>query len=203
MEPTITTTGTGSASGVPDAMRIALAVVGQGDTVAVALATCASGVVATGETAREFTTEDRVRSTGLNVWPRHDNEGRQVGYEARHALSVSCDGLENAGRMVTALGDLGDRALVESIEPVISDPAPLAVVARERAFGDARAKADELAAYAGLAVTGVLAITEGGAASIGHPRAAMAKADAMPFEAGSQSVVATLTVTWAVSTGGS
>lgn len=200
MDRTITTIGSGSASGVPDAMRIGLAVVGHGSTVADALAACASGVGAVSATAREHVAEDRVRSTGLNVWPRHDNEGRQAGYEARHSLTVTCDGLENAGRLVTALGDLEGRVLVDGVEPVISAPGPLAASAREQAYADARAKAEELASYAGLTVTGVLAVVEGGAAEIGHPRMLAAEA-AMPFEAGTLSVSATLTVTWSAAGG--
>ena len=174
MDRTITTAGFGQASGTPDAMRISVAVVVRAATVADALAGTSSGVAALGELARRFTTDERIGSTGLNVWPYHDNEGRQVGYEARHALSIYCPDLGKAGELVTALGDLADRVLVDGIQPVIADPSPLAAVARERAWSDARAKAEELAALADVA-----------------------------FEAGSQEVSASLTVTWSLAPAGS
>lgn len=197
MKRTLTTRGSGQAAGTPDAMRINVSAVVRAASVSDALAGTASAVAALGEVAREFTTDERVTSTGLNVWPAHDNEGRQAGYEARHSLSVYCLDLVKAGRLVTALGGLEGRVLVEGVEPVIADPAPLAVVARERAWADARAKADELAALADTTVGEVLSITEGGVSHepMGAMRMESLKADTA-FEPGSQSVSASLTVTW-------
>jgi len=122
MDKTLTTRGTGQASGTPDAMRPSVAVVVRGGSVSDALAGTASGVTALGEVARRFTSDERITSTGLHVWPQHDNAGRQVGYEARHTLSVYCLDLAKAGDMVTALGDLEGRVLIEGVEPVIADP---------------------------------------------------------------------------------
>lgn len=199
MDRTLTTSGFGQASGAPDAMTISVGVVVRAATVADALAGTASGVTALGEVARTFTTDERITSTGLNVWPAHDNEGRQTGYEARHSLTIYVLDLGKAGELVTALGALEGRVLIEGIQPVIADPAPLAVVARERAWADARSKADELSALAGVSVGGVVTISEGG---VSHQpveaRMFSAKADAMSFESGSQSVTASMTVTWAI-----
>ncbi len=199
MDKTLTTRGTGAAAGTPDAMKLSVAVVVRARSVSDALAGTASGVKAVGEVARRFTTDERIASIGLHVWPQHDNDGRQVGYEARHTLSVYCLELANAGELVTALGELEGRVLIEGVEPVIADPRPLAVVARERAWADALRKADELAGLAGVALGGVVTVTEGG---VSHEpteaRLMSGKADAMSFEGGSQSVTASLTVTWSL-----
>jgi uncharacterized protein len=199
MAQTLTTQGTGTASAPPDAMRIGVAVVVRSSAVAQALAGTTSGVEALGEVARRFTADEQIASTGLHVWPAYDEHGRPSGYEARHTLSVYCLGLAKAGELVTALGDLHSRVLVESVEPVIADPAPLAVTARQRAWTDARSKADELATLAGLTVTGVVSIAEGGQAQAPvEARPLAVKADAVRFEPGAQSVSATLTVTWSL-----
>src|SRR5689334_21297255 len=106
MDRNLTTQGHGAAAGTPDAIKLSVAVVTRSPTVSGALAGTASGVAALGEVARRYTTDERISSTGLNVWPAHDNEGRQVGYEARHSLSVYCLDLDKAGELVTAVGEL-------------------------------------------------------------------------------------------------
>ena len=199
MERTLTTRGTGEASGTPDAMRISVAVVVRGRAVSEALAGTASGVAAVGELARSFTTDERISSTGLNVWPAYDNDGRQAGYECRHTLSVYCVDLDKAGELVSALGDLQGRVLIEGVQPTLSEPAPFAVQARERAWADARAKAEELAALAGATLGEVVSVVEGGGGAVPYARdVAMAAKAETHFEAGSQAVGAVLTVTWAL-----
>jgi uncharacterized protein YggE len=198
MKRTLTTRGSGEASGTPDAMRLTVAVAVRGRAVSEALAGTASGVAAIGEVARGFTTDERITSTGLNVWPAYDNDGRASGYECRHTLSIYCPDLERSGDLVTAIGELG-RVLIEGVQPVISDPAPLAVKARERAWTDARAKAEELAALAGATLGEVVSVVEEGGSAVPYPReVAMAAKMDTRFEAGSQAVGASLTVTWAL-----
>jgi uncharacterized protein YggE len=200
MDKTLTTRGTGSASGTPDALRLYVAVVVAAKSVSDALTGTASAVTAVGEVARRHTTEDRIASRGLQVQPQYDNNGRQIGYEARHSLTVFCPGLDKGGELVTALGALQDRVRIDGFEPVLSDPSPIAVEARADAWADARRKADELAALAGGAVGEAVAIVEGEDAGrpMGRYIAQSAMADSMPIEAGSQSVSATVTVTWAL-----
>jgi uncharacterized protein YggE len=199
MDRTLTVSGTGAALGTPDAMKLSLAVVARAGSVSGALSGVASGVTALGEVARRYTDDDRIASVGLHVWPHHDNSGRQTGYEARHTLAVYCLDLAKAGELVTELGSLADRVLVEGVEPVIADPAPLLRLARERAWADAQAKADELCGLAGTSIGDVLTIKEGGGSH--EPmdvRLVVGKAEGMPFEAGAQSVSAMLTVTWSL-----
>ena len=77
----------------------------------------------------------------------------------------------------------------------------LAALARERAFADARSKADHLAELAGQRVQRATTVVEGaangGPSPWGVPRTMSAAATA--FEPGTASVTATLTVTWSTS----
>ena len=68
-------------------------------------------------------------------------------------------------------------------------------------MADARARADTLAAAAGVSIVGVAAIVEGGGGPIPYPRPfermAMAAKDAStPIEAGENEVAATVTITY-------
>jgi uncharacterized protein YggE len=200
MDRTLTTRGTGTAAGTPDAMKLSVAVAVRGPSVSDALAGTASGVRALGVVARRFTTDERITSVGLHVWPHHDNDGRQVGYEARHTLSIYCLDLAKAGELVTALGELEGRVLIEGVEPVIADPTSLTVLARERAWADALAKAEDLAALAGVSVGPVVTVVEGGASHepIEAMRTGAVTMDKTSFESGSQSVRASLAVSWEI-----
>jgi len=195
---TVTTTGSGAAAGVPDSLRLDLAVRCSGQSVSAALARTASGVAVLVEVAHRFTDRERVGSRALQVYPDHDREGRMVGYVAEHRVLVHCDSLDAGGQLVSALGDeVGDVLVVQSVRPVVADPAPLRVEARAAAVADARAVATELAGLAGRSLGEVLTVAEGGAPGPGG-FAEPAALRATSFEPGTEDVTATVTVTWAL-----
>lgn len=200
MEHTISTTGLGSASAVPDTARLDVTVGATGEAVPQALAAVASGVAALGEVVRGRSDGAEVRSTGLSLWPRTDDQGGSRGYEVRHSLSVTCPGLDAAGDLLDALGhELGGLLRVDGVQPVVGDPAVLEREARALAWADAAAKAEEIAGLAGLAVGPPLSVSEGGG-GVGTPRVAPAAMAAKTrFEPGTASVTASLAVTWSAS----
>ena len=199
---TITTIGSGSASGTPDAMRLRVGVRTTDSSAPKALAGVAAGATRLGEVASAFVAEERIASRGLSVWPHHTtSEGD--GYQASHAFELYCDSLEKAGELVTALGEaLRHELTIDSVDPVLSDASGLIRQARAHAFEDARAKATEMAALAGRALGEVITIVEEG----GFDRpfiefSSMSGADgAMPFEPGASSVTAGVRVTWQLTT---
>lgn len=195
---TVTTTGTGAAAGVPDAARLSLGVQVRAPSVADALARTASGVAAVVEVATRFTERDKVASRGFWVHPDHTPQGRRDGYAAGHRLVLDCPSLDAAAALVDALAEtVGDLLAVDGVTPVVSDPAALRVQAREAAFADARATAEQLAGLAGRALGEVVSVVEGGAARpVEVLRATPAAATA--FEPGTEDVTATLTVTWSL-----
>ncbi|MCW2780182.1 MAG: hypothetical protein JWR35_631 [Marmoricola sp.] len=199
MEQTITTRGNGSAYAAPDAMRLSVSVVNRESTVSLALAATARGVATAGEVARKHTESTQISSSGLSVWPDQDKGGRRADFQARHSLQIYCPGLDSAGDLVTALAEaLGSAIQVDHIELVITDPGPLETAARKDAFHDARAKAEELAALADLTLGGAVAVVEGGGSEgLGLVRMLAASGgDSTRFEAGSQAVSASVTVSW-------
>jgi uncharacterized protein YggE len=196
----VTTTGTGAAAGVPDAARLTLVVQTSAPTVTDALARTAAGVGAAVEVATRFTDRDQVASRGFWVHPDHTPQGRRDGYAAGHRLVLDCPSLDAAAALVDALGAaVGDDLAVDAVAPVVSDPAALRVEARAAAFADARATAEQLAGLAGRALGEVVSVVEGGDTP-GLPTglAVRTASGSTAFEAGTESVAATLTVTWSL-----
>ncbi|QLQ10415.1 MAG: SIMPL domain-containing protein [Nocardioidaceae bacterium] len=198
MKRTITTSGRGSVGAAPDSLRLNVTVASTAPSVSDALDTVASGVTALGEVAREYVGADDIASHGLNVYPSYDREGSQNGYRASHSLILACDDLAKAGQLIPAVGALMDLVTIDGMDLAVSEPEPLQAQARARAFADARAKADELAALAGVTVRGVRHIVEGGAIAPSPVRQAFKAMDSMPIEAGTQDITAALTVTWQI-----
>lgn len=199
MDRTVSVTGHGTAAAAPDTAVLRVAAVQRAPRMAEAFAGVSAAVTRIGEVAREHTDAAKVASRDLNVWPAHDQQGRQVGFEARHAVEIRCSSLDAAGALLEGLvGAVGDRLQVEGVSLEIGDQAGLLTTAREAAYADAVARATHLAGLAGAALGAVLAIAEGGAVSP-FPRAeAMAfRADA-GFQPGESTLGASVTVTFAL-----
>ena len=193
---TITVTGHGAATAVPDRAVVRLAAVHRAASIREALAGVESAHASLVAAAGELV----VSSADLNVWPAHDHDGRQNGFEARHSFTVTGADLEDAGDLLGRLADeAGDRVQVESVSPSVSDPAAALSEAREAAYADALSRAQHLAALAGAALGEVQAVTEGFAAPapLGQEAMFAAKAD-VTLQPGETRVSAALTVTWAL-----
>jgi uncharacterized protein len=152
-------------------------------------------VLANGVDAAELTT------TSVSLSPVHDPWPTVVAYEAALALSVRLHDLGRVGSLLVAAVDAGgDGARVDGISFSHSDPAALQRAARDAAYSDARAKAEQYAGLAGQALGEVRHIVEAGTAAAVPRlmRAAAADAAPMPIDAGEGTVTETLTVTWAL-----
>lgn len=200
---TLTVVGHGTASAPADVADVRVAVVHQADSVSAAVA----GVDEAGRQARavaaEVTTESAVSQTDFSVWPRHDHQGRSIGYEARHSLTVRCPDLDTAGRLVSGLAErLGDRLVVEQVSPVIADRRPVEDEARAAAFEDATRRAAHVAGLADDVVGRVQSIVEG--VPPGHVPMLEAAGKApmdLSFGESQQTVAVSLTVTFALTFG--
>jgi uncharacterized protein YggE len=194
MDEFITTTGTGSVSTAPDAMRVTITIEAAAPTVAEALAAAADGVARAGEVARRHTTEDRIASQGFRVHPTRDEGGRAEGYTAAHMLRLDC-ALADAGQLVSDLGAaVGDTLRVHDVQPVVSDARDQVRRARELAFEDARATALQLAGLAGRTLDRTLRVREGFDSGVGRAMPASLGS----FEPGTQDVTTSVTVRWAL-----
>jgi uncharacterized protein len=103
-----------------------------------------------------------IQTTTLSLDPVYDYDRSPaliIGYQATNLVNVTIRDLANAGPTIDAAVDAGATS-IGSISFRLEDPAVLESQAREQAMTSARAKADELAAAAGVTITGVISIIE-------------------------------------------
>ncbi len=126
-------------------------------------------------------------------------------HEQRHHVSTSLSITVTDLTIVESLVDqlfatVGDGLELHGVTFGASDLSEASVLARQRAFEDARSKAEHLAALADRALGPVVDIVEGSAHAQGPaPRArmaAMTEAAPLPVEAGSLQQATSLQITW-------
>jgi uncharacterized protein YggE len=142
-----------------------------------------------------------LRSSDASVHPDHDRSGGPRGYRARIGLTATLRQVDVSGEIAqAALAAGGKAARLDGLSFAHSDPAGLQRAAREAAFADARASAEQLAQLAGQELGVTEEITEGGGGVPGGPRPMLARAmaeDSLAFDAGEQEVAVSVTVRWA------
>ena len=200
----ITVVGTGTADVVPDVADWSFGVRSQATTASDALSANASAMRAV-LVALEGAgvSEQDVQTTEVSLYPETADDGRTVtGYSASSTVTATVRKLGEAGNVV----DAGVRAGAgdvygPNLHPSDTDEAYGEAV--DKAFDDARAHAEAIAAKAGLSLGAPVAIVEGGGyvpgPVMGYDRAAAA--EVAPVEPGTQQVSASLTVTFAIATG--
>jgi uncharacterized protein YggE len=149
-------------------------------------------------TGREHTTQERIGSTSLQIWPAHDERGIPAGFDARHSLTLRCDDIASAGALLTALAEsVGDRLQLEGVSLEVIDRGPAETTAREAAYADAVERGTHLAGLAGSSLGDAQEVVEGGAVSIlGKPRPTQAAMADVGLEPGEMSVTSSVTVTF-------
>lgn len=201
MERTVTVTGQGTSYAVPDAAVVSASVGHRAASVAQALEGANSAAAKAIEVATQHVDADRVATQGFNLWPQHDNQGRQDGFECRHSLSVRCPSLEVAGAVIDALAHaVGNRLQVEGVSLVVTDQAEALRLATVAAYAEATAKAIHLAGLADATLGEALTVTEGGSFQPHPGRYAAASAMKMDtaFAPGESALTASVTVTFAL-----
>ena len=199
----IDVTGTGRASAVPDVVRVSAGVRCEGLDVSAAISDAAGRAAALAQAARDHGVDARdLRTTSSGVQPRYDRDGASVvGYTAHQGLAVTVRDPGLVGALVDAFaGAAGNALTIDSVGADLADPAPLLAAAREAAFADARAKAEQYADLAGRGLGKVVRVSdvvEGGA----QPRFARMAAGAgtSSLELGENTVTATVAVRWELS----
>ena len=198
MDRTVRVAGSGSVQVAPDVAVLQVTAVHTAPAAVDALAGAASASALAAERAREYVGPRQVGTHGVHLWPAHDREGRPSGFEARHALTITCTDLDHVGPLLDALaGALGDRLRVDGISLRVADPAAVRERAVQAAYDDARARAERLAALAGAALGPVVSLAEddGHGGGMFLAAASLGKAD-LSVEPGETSVGASVTATW-------
>jgi uncharacterized protein len=195
---TIVVSGHGTVTTVPDRASFDFTVESRAQTAAGAIARtsdAAAAVVQAVENAGVPAAD--VQTSQVSLMPQTTEDGTKiVGYTASETITTKTS-IATAGALVDAAVNAGaDGVSGPSLSR--SDADELYKDALQKAVADAKDKAAALAASAGLALGAVQSIVEGSAPT--PLPYATAKADAsLPIEPGTQTVEASVTVTYAVS----
>jgi uncharacterized protein YggE len=198
----ITVTGTGKATLVPDVAEWSFGVQSDADTAAAALTANSQAMEAVLEALRGAGIEKAdLRTEQVSVYPRTSDDGRSVvGYSASNTVHAIVRDLERAGVIVDAAVAAGaNQVYGPTLRASDTDAQYRAAV--EAAFDDARARAEVIAAKAGVPLGAPIAIVEGGGGGevYAYDRAVAEQAPGAPIEPGTQDVSAILSVTFAIS----
>jgi uncharacterized protein YggE len=197
---TITVTGSGTSTTVPDRASFQFGVTTRAADAKTALArnsTATAAVIAALKNAGVAAAD--LQTSGISLSPQTNGDGTQItGYTASNSVSASLP-LAKAGAVVDAAVNAGaDTVWGPSL--TVSDQSSLYRDALKKAVADAKAKAQALADAAGVQLGGVQSVDESGS-STPVPFSPTAKGGATdtPIEPGTQQITANVTVTYAVS----
>jgi hypothetical protein len=202
--PQITVTGEGRVEAPPDMATVSLGVTTQGDTAAAAMAANSAAVQAVLDrlTAAGIAARD-MQTSGLSLNAQFSNydSSRQPeiqGYVAVNMVTVRVRALETLGPVLDAAVADGANTL-NGLAFGLADPDPALREARSRAVQDARARAEVLAAAAGVTLGRVLSITEFGGYAQPQPMyRAEAAMSAVPVAGGEVGLSVSATVVWEI-----
>lgn len=202
---TITVTGTGTAEAPPDLLTISVGVECRRDSVGAAYAGAGTASAAVSGALRQHGVADAdLRTSGLNVRPEliwRDGEGQRVaGYVASSILTVRLRDVAAASAVIAAVVDAGgDDVRLNGLELGFADESAVMARAREAAWQDAVAAAEQFASLASARLGAVVSIAEhplsSGPVPVARLERAMA-ADTVSVEAGHASVGAGVAVVW-------
>jgi len=205
-QPSVTVTGHATLNAAPDIGRIRLACQANAATVAeaVAASSAAVGKVRAALDKHGIDIADapsgRIAISTQEQW--ENNKPVITGYATEHHITVTVRDLHILGAL---LGDVvaaaGDTMRLHGVDFLVEDDEGLRSRARDQAFADAKALAQQYAGLAGRQLGEVLKVEEAGGASprpMATARAMMASAEAIPVEPGAVDASAAVVVTWAL-----
>jgi uncharacterized protein YggE len=203
-ERTITVSGHGTVSVVPDTADLMAGVQAQAATATEALDTVASKSQALIDTLKGtgIAAED-IQTAGLSLYPTYGNDGQNIsGYQASTNVTATIDDVTTVGDVVDALKSLvGDQLTLQGVSFSYKDPEAVMADARTAALANAKVRAEQYAAAAGVELGGVLRIVETSVASPVMYRELAAAAPAadsakVAVEPGSQDLAADISVVY-------
>ena len=205
MERTVTVSASGEAGAEPDMARVLSGVVSEAPTAREALdrnsATMQKLIV--GLKSAGVDPKD-IQTSTFNISPRYTNprDGQAPiinGYTVSNSVEIRSRDLKRLGELLDSLISLGANQM-NGLTFEVSQAETLRDEARKQAIANARRRAELYAAAAGASVGEVLAIAEdtGGAVPRPYAMARKAAAESVPIEAGTETLEARVTVTWAL-----
>ena len=202
---TVQVDGVGTATGVPDVLRVTVGAESTAEAVADALADADAAARALLEALRDQDVpEADVQTINVSIYPTYDDHGQEItGYTARHDLEVTLRDLERAGEVIGVLADVGgDAVRLQGVAYALEDDAAPQEEARAEAFAAARVKAEQYAELTGRPLGDVVEVREQVTSSGPMPYAASdaggAEAMAVALAPGSATVSVTVQVQWSL-----
>jgi len=167
-ERTITVSGHGTVSVVPDTAELVAGVQAQAATATEALETVGTKSQALIDTLKSAgIAADDIQTAGLSLYPTYGNDGHDItGYQASTSVTATIGDVSTVGDVVDALKALvGDQLTLQGVSFSYEDPEAVMSDARTAALANAKVRAEQYAAAAGVELGGVLRIVETSAAS--------------------------------------
>ena len=202
----ITTTGNGTVSVTPDAVKISatVSVVGTTSKAALASANTTSAAVRKALIANKIATRD-IATQSISVYPEYsypDNSTPVVsGYRASQAFSITVRAGSTAGMIVDAIVDAGGANLsVNGASPFVLDNDKATDLARTAAVKSAKAKATSYAKLLGVKLGRVVFLNEQSSPNPFPMFGVSTKAEDAPtqIDLGQQEVTVLVTVRWSI-----
>lgn len=186
---TVSVTGLGEASGIPDMLYIYLGVDTVEANASTAIAQSNEKLNAIVEAVKEFGIEAKdIQTANFSVYPedRYDSRtgmptGERV-YRVQQSVTVTVRDIAQAGAIIDASIQAGANA-INGLSFALSDSKALESEARLLAVQDARARAEELATALGLTVGDALTVSEFSNAPV-YPMETMYSGRVMSTDAG-------------------
>ena len=197
----VTVAGTGTVSGTPDALRLSMRV----ETTAADVSTALAQANAAADKVYKALLADGVakadlQTSNLSIQTNYDSKGKPNGYQVGESLTAVLRDLGKAGATITKAAEAGGNATrVDGVNLDLSDTSALMTSARDRAFAEAKKKAEQYAQLAGRSLGPVQSISEVVTGNQPGPMAydsmrSAAGSSPVPIQAGSQDVSVTVTV---------
>lgn len=206
-DASITVQGTATVTAAPDMVSITANASVNADTVAGAQEQMNAIVTeATGKLIELGVKEEDIVTQNYSYYPNYNYEGETrtlVGYQANHALTITCRDVEMLDSVVGVITDCG-MSEIYGINYDVSNRASLYQDALAMAIEATKSKADRMAQAGGLTVTGLEELSENGGYDAGITVNAMqdammsvrAEAGGTGIRAGSISVTASVTAVY-------
>ncbi len=199
----ITVVGEGKTNAPPDTALVQIGVQTDAPTAREALTANNTQMEALIARLKELGVAERdIQTSNLSIWPRYDNEGRQVvGYQVSNMVSVKIRQIDQAGELLDKVVDAGANNL-GGIAFLIDDPSALQKSARDAAIADARQRAEAMAQAAGVTLGQVLAISETISSPPVYPMMMEARTagagGSVPIQTGEQTITAQVQMTFEI-----
>lgn len=204
--PGISVGGRAKVAGTPDTLRLDLSVVASASSVSEALASANRSTSAVQKSLLDNNVQKKdLQTSGLNIQPEYDYPKnaapRLKGYQVTETISARLRDLGRAGDVIGKAVSAGGNAIrVNGISLDLEDTGALVSSARDKAFAEAKTKAEQYARAAGRSLGDVISISEDVTPPSPIPmpyglNAASAKDMAsVPVEPGSQDVSVSVSV---------